>query len=855
MNELQKKRGAEMKGKGHYRNQFLVSALRKNPVLAAHLCAEMRNNGFNGEKPGLHFLEAVADLRRKYEPYAEYLERESGAGGRGRLDSIDYLVFSAAPFAVASQSTYQDWQNCMFGRKGVLNAHRIKDDIAMGVIACYGRSKNDPMHNIFNMATYQLHEEKTGRTIYQTSTQSYGKSFDNLHGIVRDAFDRAFDIPGEIPYGYYQTDPDQIGSLYSEGIRDDFLSIKNPGDYRRALADEYISADDLIAKMGEMEPDELRAEYDGLMELLNDSEIQPRTAFNAMAAGRPAADEFQELAKLMRTRALAALEKGQAAVSDINTLFGAGNAASVSFASENIDKVISALSEMSRNERYDANDAVSLMKNMRNLGQIGNAERLALMDPIIRALGDVEKYGYRIQLFDLPSRDFGIVARARPDGAAKMFRKDPGSARHWASEAMRSPHFEDYAGLEELIVSALQGYSAIEILLSPNIDKSEKISAAVAKLAKKELADASRDRLIELVEHKTKTKAANEFARQNRRAILARLDQMLAAEPVAENTALRDETAMLRAAELPAAAARIKDAILSGRANHDGIYGALCECPTLRWDARDADGVIRALRGAMAEESKDPGHMFNQFVETDRDGKISLREWRLTESAKEIVRNYLAEKIALGLETDETDEAMSPALSHDAAPKILGRFIARLDADAALAALPRAAEYIKNKRIYMSPDLANELSGKAAIAAARLVMSGDDWKYAGMHYKQMTGDDVRRDPELIKKALENHIGDNAFMDVFKAIPKDVRAKYASYGIRHAAKYAANLARIGRTIVFRGEKDLKYFDITNDDVDEFLTDKKKAVKGALAKASEKIKSKLPGRGRPPEKQND
>ncbi|MDR1071918.1 MAG: hypothetical protein LBL21_04725 [Rickettsiales bacterium] len=239
---IQAKRGKN-KGKGekHYKNQFLVSSLRKNPLLAMHLAIEMRNLGLGaGADPETAlriFRSALEDLEGKYAPYGDYLEKASGFAGRGFMESVDMLAFSIAPWAVATQSTYQDWENCMHAL--AVNNVKIPGDIGFGVVACYGRNKARPTHNIFNMATYQLRDDR-GDAIYRTSDSFYGKSFKGLHETVSSAFNSVFGIDETDKYGLYEIDRESRDFLYVEGIKGKVVVVNTPDDYKRAMLEDRI---------------------------------------------------------------------------------------------------------------------------------------------------------------------------------------------------------------------------------------------------------------------------------------------------------------------------------------------------------------------------------------------------------------------------------------------------------------------------------------------------------------------------------------------------------------------------------------------------------------------------------------
>ena len=168
--ELKKQRGGQDK-----RNMFLRNALN-DEILFDRFSEEIR-----GKEHSLdNVTETAKILSEDYGSKSDIISKESERGkitsastGDLKAGEIDRIVFSAKPFQVASQSTYQNWKSCM--NAVGLNHHYVDDSIGQGSIVAYGYNSKNPQNKISRLLIHPWINEK-GETLYVVNDRIYGES-------------------------------------------------------------------------------------------------------------------------------------------------------------------------------------------------------------------------------------------------------------------------------------------------------------------------------------------------------------------------------------------------------------------------------------------------------------------------------------------------------------------------------------------------------------------------------------------------------------------------------------------------------------------------------------------------------
>ena len=176
--ELKKQRGGQDK-----RNMFLRNALN-DEILFDRFCEEVK-----GKEHSLdNVTETAKILSEDYGSKSDIISKESERGkitsattGDLKAGEIDRIVFSAKPFQVASQSTYQNWKSCM---NAVGCNHRYVDDsIGQGSIVAYGYNSKNPQNKISRLLIHPWINEK-GETLYVVNDKIYGESNSAFQNVV-----------------------------------------------------------------------------------------------------------------------------------------------------------------------------------------------------------------------------------------------------------------------------------------------------------------------------------------------------------------------------------------------------------------------------------------------------------------------------------------------------------------------------------------------------------------------------------------------------------------------------------------------------------------------------------------------
>ena len=168
--ELKKQRGGQDK-----RNMFLRNALN-DEILFDRFSEEIK-----GKEHSLdNITETAKILSEDYGSKSDIISKESERGkitsastGDLKAGEIDRIVFSAKPFQVASQSTYQNWKSCM--NAVGLNHHYVDDSIGQGSIVAYGYNSKNPQNKISRLLIHPWINEK-GETLYVVNDRIYGES-------------------------------------------------------------------------------------------------------------------------------------------------------------------------------------------------------------------------------------------------------------------------------------------------------------------------------------------------------------------------------------------------------------------------------------------------------------------------------------------------------------------------------------------------------------------------------------------------------------------------------------------------------------------------------------------------------
>ena len=168
--ELKKQRGGQDK-----RNMFLRNALN-DEILFDRFSEEIK-----GKEHSLdNVTETAKILSEDYGSKSDIISKESERGkitsattGDLKAGEIDRIVFSAKPFQVASQSTYQNWKSCM--NAVGLNHHYVDDSIGQGSIVAYGYNSKNPQNKISRLLIHPWINEK-GETLYVVNSRIYGES-------------------------------------------------------------------------------------------------------------------------------------------------------------------------------------------------------------------------------------------------------------------------------------------------------------------------------------------------------------------------------------------------------------------------------------------------------------------------------------------------------------------------------------------------------------------------------------------------------------------------------------------------------------------------------------------------------
>ena len=168
--ELKKQRGSQDK-----RNMFLRNALN-DEILFDRFREEIK-----GKEHSLdNVTETAKILSEDYGSKSDIISKESERGkitsastGDLKAGEIDRIVFSAKPFQVASQSTYQNWKSCM--NAVGLNHHYVDDSIGQGSIVAYGYNSKNPQNKISRLLIHPWINEK-GETLYVVNDRIYGES-------------------------------------------------------------------------------------------------------------------------------------------------------------------------------------------------------------------------------------------------------------------------------------------------------------------------------------------------------------------------------------------------------------------------------------------------------------------------------------------------------------------------------------------------------------------------------------------------------------------------------------------------------------------------------------------------------
>ncbi len=178
--ELKKQRGGTDK-----RNMFLRNALN-DEILFDRFSEEVKGKEHSLE----NITEAAKNLSEDYGSKSNIINKESE---RGKISSapntdlkaneIDRIVFTAKPFQVASQSTYQNWISCM---NAVGCNHRYVDDsIGQGSIVAYGYNSKNPQNKISRLLIHPYINEK-GETLYVVNDRIYGESNSAFQNSVKE---------------------------------------------------------------------------------------------------------------------------------------------------------------------------------------------------------------------------------------------------------------------------------------------------------------------------------------------------------------------------------------------------------------------------------------------------------------------------------------------------------------------------------------------------------------------------------------------------------------------------------------------------------------------------------------------
>ena len=227
-------------------NQKILNILSNNPLLYIHLAREMKIEGLNSESTGEEFKQifsnSLNDIEGKYRSYIETIKKTIDIGqnlvDKKEISSIDTLVFSNTPWSVATQSTYQDWENCMHILGG--NSKYIEDHIGYGAIACYGVNSKDPLHALVNYELLPYVNDK-GKIIYR-SPSYYGQFFDGLDDKVISIFNELTNT--KVSTGLYNIASDE---LYDDGLSKIYIG-NSTEDYIDAFKNRYINSIQQVPK-------------------------------------------------------------------------------------------------------------------------------------------------------------------------------------------------------------------------------------------------------------------------------------------------------------------------------------------------------------------------------------------------------------------------------------------------------------------------------------------------------------------------------------------------------------------------------------------------------------------------------
>ena len=176
--ELKKQRGGTDK-----RNMFLRNALN-DEILFDRFSEEIK-----GKEHSLdNVTETAKILSEDYGSKSDIISKESERGkitsattGDLKAGEIDRIVFSAKPFQVASQSTYQNWKSCM--NAVGLNHRYVDDSIGQGSIVAYGYNSKNPQNKISRLLIHPWINEK-GETLYVVNDRIYGESNSAFQNVV-----------------------------------------------------------------------------------------------------------------------------------------------------------------------------------------------------------------------------------------------------------------------------------------------------------------------------------------------------------------------------------------------------------------------------------------------------------------------------------------------------------------------------------------------------------------------------------------------------------------------------------------------------------------------------------------------
>ncbi len=193
-------------------NKNILRTLGKDEMVFREVLAAWKNKGeTNQTKESL--LDSIKEVSSFFSDISQLVRKESEKDVLGRIDTV---MFSVAPYDIATQSTFKNWKSCMHTTG--CKHHYVDDSIGLGSIVAYGYDSKNPS-KIVSRILIHPYESANGNIAYKYNDRIYGRDNKGFRKAVANVTDHFNDGKAgcfKMKGGLYRDDQSIKLNLYSE---------------------------------------------------------------------------------------------------------------------------------------------------------------------------------------------------------------------------------------------------------------------------------------------------------------------------------------------------------------------------------------------------------------------------------------------------------------------------------------------------------------------------------------------------------------------------------------------------------------------------------------------------------------